>query len=555
MRIGTLFIRTTLLLLPLSIQAQAWKWAHSLGAPDNSTAIKTIRPYTGTSVLLSGSFAAPTLTVGSQTLNNAGQDDGFVAIANDGGQYAWAARFGGSGRDFIVDAATAPNGDFVVAGNFNSISMSIDGTNLFNSGETDAFVVKYNQDKTLAWVRKIGTADIDEINGVVMDADGNTYISGQVQDKFTLTTLYIFLRKYDAAGSLVWEKTGTIQGGILQATALTIDGNRNIYLGGSLSGTAVFGGVSFSSDWDYSAFIVKYNSSGTLLDTAILHDLDRFTGLQAHANHIYACADKVNNNIGWGWPLADSKIYVLKLDTDLNTLWEKFAGGEQTAQSLDLAKSISVDNLGNAYVTGYFFSDTLHFAGQSLPNLYNVHYYYPQIFVLKYGPSGEELWGKSFGGIHSEEGTGILAFGDDQFYLGGNFESDPVAFGAYELHNTGRLDSMYVHLRPSRFVRKTMGFLGVFDKNASSTQPEPAFQQVALFPNPATDQLTLRLKSPAQSPFLLQICGLDGRILRQSEHADQTVDIREDLSGLAPGFYFVTLRSARGLFSAKFVKS
>lgn len=555
MKISTLFIPIVLLLLPLTVPAQAWKWAQNLGTPDNSTTVKNIRPYTGTSVLVTGSFAAPTLVFGSQTLNNAGQDDGFVAIADDAGQYAWATQFGGSGRDFVVDAAAASDGDFVVAGNFNSISLSIGGTNLFSSGETDAFVVKYNQDKTLAWANKIGTADIDEVNGAAVDADGNTYVSGQVQDKNTLAPLHVFLRKYDAAGSLVWEKKGTMQGGgILQATALTLDDNQNIYLGGSISGTVAFDGIHLTDEWNFSAFIVKYNPSGSVLDTLLKPELQRFNGLQAHDNYIYACAEKMNYGIGWGWPLADSKIHVLQFDADLNTIWEKSTGGEDPTQSLDIAKNISVDNNGNAYVTGYFFSDTLDFAGQALPNLFNVHYYYPQIFVFKYSSAGEELWGKSLGGIHSDEGAGIHAFGDDQFYVGGNFESDPVSFGAYDLHNTGTLDSMYVHLRPARFIRKTMGFLAVFDKNVSSTHPEPAFQEVTLFPNPAADYLTLRLNSPTQSPLVLQISALDGRVLRQSEHGGQVVEIREDLTGLAPGLYFVTLRTEGGVFSGKFVK-
>ncbi|HOY08264.1 MAG TPA: SBBP repeat-containing protein [Saprospiraceae bacterium] len=554
MKIKFLFFPIALFLLPLAARAQAWKWAKSLGTPNNSTSVKNIRPYTGTNVLVSGSFAAPSLTFGSQTLANAGQDDGFVAISNDAGQYTWAAQFGGSARDFVVDAAASPTGDLVVAGNFSSISLTIGATNLFNSGETDAFLAKYNPDKTLAWAVKIGSAEIDEISGVVLDANGNTYVSGQVTDKFSQKVLNVFLRKYDAAGSLVWETIGTIQGGILQTTALTLDDNQNIYLAGSVSGTVAFDGISFSSDDDYSAFIVKYNDSGALLDHVVVHGLDKFNGLQAHGNHIYACAEKVNWSFGWGWPLTDSKIHVLQFDLDLNTVWEKLAGGETPAQSLDIARGISVDSSGNAYVTGYFFSDTLHFAGQALPNLYNVNYYYPQIFVFKYAPSGDELWGKSFGGIHSDEGTGIYAFGDDQFYLGGNFESEPVAFGAYGLHNTGTLDSMYVHLRPARYVRKTLGFLAVFDKNLSDTNPEPAFRHVVLFPNPAADHLTLRLTSPTQSPLTLYISSSDGRLLRQSEHSGQFLEIRADLNGLAPGLYFVTLKSAGGVFSSKFVK-
>lgn len=555
MKIHTLPLPVILFLLSFTARAQTWKWAHSVGIPDHTTAIKNIRPYSGTSVLVSGSFASPTLSLGSHTLANAGQDDGYVAIVNDSGQYLWADKIGGSGRDFIVDAAAGPDGAFAVAGNFNSLSLLVGGTNLPSSGETDGFVVKYNPDHSLAWAHKIGTADIDEVTGIGQDAAGNIYVAGQVHDKITYSALNLFLRKYDAAGNLAWEKKGNIEGsGILQTTELTMDGNDDIYLGGTLSGVVVFDGMSLSNNWDYSGFIVKFNTTGAVIDTFLTPDVYRFNGLKAHENHIYACAERMQYGIGWGWPLSDSKIHVLKLDTDLNIVWEKSTGGEEPSQSLDIARNISVDDQGNAYVTGYFFSDTLTFAGQVLPNFFNIHYYYPQIFVLKYDASGAEVWAKSFGGIHSDEGTGIHAFGDDQFYLGGNYESEPVAFGDYELHNTGTLDSMYVHLRPSRFLRKTMGFLGIFDKNVNSTHPEPAFQEVVLFPNPATDHLVLRLKSPAGSPVSLQISSIDGRVLHQSEHSGQFADIREDLGRWTPGLYFVTLRTAKGQFSGKFIK-
>jgi len=549
------FILLLLLLLPLASQAQAWKWAKGLGSANNSTTVKSIKRYNGTGVLVCGSFAAPSLDFGSQTLTNAGQDDGYAAIINEAGLYEGSASFGGSGRDFAVDAAAAPNGDFVVVGNFNSISMSIGSTNLFNSGETDAFVAKYHADGNLAWAKKLGTADIDEVSNVVVDVDGNAYIAGHVLDKFTQSTLYVFVRKLDAAGNLVWERKGTLQGPILQANAMTLDGDGHVYLGGSFFGTAMFGGTNLlSSDTSLAAYIVKYNASGSLLDTYVNTDLDKINGLQADGASVFACGENNGGCIGWGWPLGDSEIHVLKLDSDLNTAWYKTAGGEDFCQSYDIAKSLSVDENGNVYVTGYFFSDTLHFAGQALANTFNINYYYPQIFVLKYSPNGNELWGKSLGGIHSDEATCILAIGDDKFYLGGNFESNPANFGAHDLHNTGSLDSIYVHLRPARYGRKTMGFITVFDKNVNSTKPEPTFMDVAIFPNPANDQVTIQLKAPTISPLLFQLHTADGRLLRKTSYKEGVAELKEDIIDLPPGLYFMTLRTEEGMFSGKLIK-
>ncbi len=554
MKKNIIFALLALFLTPWTGQAQNWKWAKSLSTPNNATAINNLNAYPGKHALVSGSFAAPTLTFGTQTLTNAGQDDGFAALADEMGQYIWAAKFGGSNRDFVVDAAAAPNGDFAVVGNFTSISLPIGSANLINSGETDAFIAKYKADKTLAWAKKIGTPDIDEASSVALDADGNTYVLGHVLNKLTLATEHVFLRKYDASGNLVWEKKGTNPNGALKSTVMTLDANQQVYVSGCFWGTVSFDNTSMTNDTAFAAYIVKYSPSGTVLDTYLNGNLSRINDIQTQSSTLHFCAERGSGCFGWGWPLARSEVQLVKLDSDLNQIWHKTAGGVEDCQSFDIAKSLSLDDHGNAYLTGYFFSDTLSFAGQALPNFFNIHYFYPQIFVMKYSPSGEELWGKSLGGIHSDEGTGILAIGDDQFYLGGDFESAAVNFGSVDLQNTGTLDSMYVHLRPSRFVRQTMGFLAVFDGDISSVHPEPAFDGMVIFPNPVTDHITLRLKSPAQSPLHLQISTADGRVLRQSKHSGQSLYLQEDLTGLPSGLYIVSVRSENGLFSTKFVK-
>jgi len=551
----TILFLLSLLFLPLTLLCQTWDWAQSLGTANSNTSLKNIRTYPGGNMLVCGSFDGATLVLGSHTLHNAGQDDGFVAIADETGQYTWAERFGGSGRDFVVDAAAAPNSGFVTIGNFNSISMSIGGTNLFNSGETDAFVAKYNPNGTLAWAKKIGGQQVDEVSQVAVDDNGNIYVAGQVRDKFTNTTLHAFLLKMDGTGNQIWEQKGTIQGfGFLQTTALALDNEQDIYFSGSLNGTLTMGGAQLTCDTTTAAFIAKFNPAGTLIGSYLNPDMDKINGLHVQAGKLYACAEKVNWGLGWGWPLSDSKIHVLQLDANLNEQWHRTAGGGTPWQSLDIANGISVDESGNAYVTGYFFSDTLHFAGEAHPNLFNVDYYYPQIFVLKYAPNGDEVWAKTLGGIHADEGTSILAFGDDKFCVGGQFESNPVSFGTHAIQNNGTLESMYVHLRPERFVRKTVGFLAMFDKAASSTGPEPLAQPLAVFPNPAADHITLRLKTPVNAPLLCQINTADGRLVRQTYHDGPAEEIRENVSGLPPGMYLVTLRTADGMFLGRFVK-
>ncbi|MBL7828541.1 MAG: T9SS type A sorting domain-containing protein [Saprospiraceae bacterium] len=551
-----IFSRTIffLLILPVCSQAQTWKWAKSLGNANSNTTIKTIKPNTGTNALVCGSFAGTTLSLGNQSIPNSGQDDGFVAITNPDGQYLWATKVGGTARDVAIDAATASNGDFVVVGTYKSLSLTIGATTLTNSGETDIFVVKFLQDKTLAWVKKIGTADIEEVSGVAIDANDQIYVSGQVFDKNTFTILHTFLRKLDPQGNQIWEQKGTIMGTWFKTTALAIDASQHIYLTGTLNGIATFSGNTLTCDTTNAAFIIKYSPSGAVADKYLNPDIDQINSLQIQGDKLYACAEKTRWCFGWGWPLSHSSIHTLQMDTDFNLIWHKKSGGETDCFSLDIAKSMSVDPDGNVYVAGSFFSDTLQFAGLSYPNLFHIHYYYPQIFVYKYSPAGEELWAKTMGGILSDEATSLLAYDDDKFYLGGNFESEQVTFGTHAVQNASSLDSMYVHLFPKRFVRTTMGFISMFDKTATSAYPEPVAGELKILPNPVSNYMSVQLEQPADAPLTLRIIAANGQIFRQTVYATPPFLIQEDVSGLTAGMYYVLVHTANKTYVGKMVK-
>lgn len=540
------------ILSPYSQQAQSWKWANSLGTPNFSTKVAHIRPYSGSDVIVCGAFAAPELELGTHSFFNAGQEDGFLAIVDEDGQYSWAGTLGSQGRDFVVDAAAAPDGSLIAGGTFTSISLPVGSTTLFNEGETDAFLVKYHPDKTIAWVKAVGSPNLDEITGVAVDANGNIYVSGQVTDKFSLQTNIVFLKKYNPAGTLLWEKQGFSQND-LEAPELAIDDQQNAYLSSRIWGVASFEETSVANEDYGTAFVLKYSPAGVLLDTCLHPEWGRINSMQAKGDHLYLCAESMQYCIGWGWPLSDSKIYVTKMDAGLHSVWSQTAGGVDGCQSLDIAHSIGVDNEGNAYVTGTFFSDTLDFAGQSLPNLFHINYYYPQVFVLKYGPDGQELWAKSIGGIHSEEGAALQVVGDDLFYLGGHFESEILPFDAHILQNEGLLDSFYVHLRPVRYGRAPMGFVALFEGQASGVPPQPHAIDAAIWPNPAQEYVVLSLKTPTSAPGTLSIGTPEGRLIRQAQYGAGIREVRVPLSGWAPGVYRVTLTSQQGVFSGQFL--
>ncbi|MGV3636961.1 MAG: T9SS type A sorting domain-containing protein [Flavobacteriales bacterium] len=541
-------------LLTFSGHTQTCAWAHQLGNVNTVTSIKQVRAYQGSMALVCGNFAAPTLTLGTQIVNNSGQDDAFLALTDADGNYTWALGIGGTNIDMVADVASHSSGAFAAAGSFRSVFLPIGSTTLANAGESDVWFAKFNADRTVAWVRHWGGTDIDEVTSVRADADGNWYVAGQEINKFTLQTIRVILRKYSPSGTLIWERQGTVQSGSAAFLSLTVDDAQNIRACGSMYGSTTFGSNTLNGDQGYTAFLVSYDPTGSLINAMISNDNTEFSAIESHGEHIYACARKINYNIGWGWPLADSKIKLVKLDGDLNTVWSREFGGEDVTLSLDLAKNLSVDADGNAYVTGSYFSDTLFFADDTLINPYNAPYYYPQIFVAKYSSDGDALWGLSAGGIHSDEGTGIAVFGEDRFYLAGHFESDPAVLGDQELENTGQLDSIYVHLFPARYGRKTMGFLAKFDADGITGITDRDGLAPLLAPNPTTGSITVRASAEEGPILAVEVLTLDGRVVHRASLGVAAPMIQLELKELTPGTYLLAINTPQRRYTERFIK-
>jgi hypothetical protein len=299
---------------------------------------------------------------------------------------------------------------------------------------------------------------------------------------------------------------------------------------------------------------VKHDADGNLVDTFISYDQSDFTGMAIQDDNVYLCGRKVNFGIGWGWPLGDSKVYVLKLDEELNTIWSRDFGGVTPNFSLDRAESIDVDAQGNAYVTGSFFSDSLFFADDTLINPYNAPYYYPQVFTAKYTADGQEAWALATGGIHTDEATSIAVMNEDQFYLVGNFESDPSIFGTHTLSNDSQLDSIYVHLLPARYGRRAMGFLARFEGDQTTGTDDRSKAAYTLWPNPVGDLLTVRLDRFEGSPLEVEVTTLDGRCVLRNTSMAILSELQVDVSGLAPSPYFLTFRSVTSTQTQRFIK-
>src|SRR5262249_9343490 len=115
----------------------------------------------------------------------------------------------------------------------------------------------------------IGAGGDDTGRAVTTDAVGNVYVTGQFTDSIdldpgpggvTLTSTgptSTYVAKFSAAGALLWGRalTGT---GSVTSGGLAVDGNGNVHVTGSFTGTA-FGLTSTGTE---DVFVVKLDQAG-----------------------------------------------------------------------------------------------------------------------------------------------------------------------------------------------------------------------------------------------------------------------------------------------------
>ena len=543
----------TVLICCLQLNAQQWQWAQSLGSINSNTKVNHLSKYQNNQFLISGSFASANLSLGNLTVSSSGQDDGFVALANINGTYSWLTKIGGTGVDKLIKAVCDASGNIYVAGNFASLSLTIGNTTLNNQGSTDAFLIRFNTDKSFAWARQIATSYKDEIGSLTVDNDGYVYVSGQITENTTTAEEIMFLKKFSANNTLLWEKNISTSGQIL-STSLQTDNAQNIYIAGSLNGSANFGNnIILNANFSKQAFITKYNTSGTCLNGILNQNFQQINAMVIGANAIYSCGESPDYLMGWGWPLASSKVYVSKYNSNLIAQWEKTAGGLKPAQSFDIPTDIKIDGAENVYLCGYFFSDTLNFASQNHYNIFHINYFYPQIFVLKYNSNGVEMYAKTLGGILWDQANSILVYGEDKYIIGGNFESEQFSFGGYSVQNNSSLDSIYVHLKPKRFGRKTLGFLANFDVPSAIKDPVDEKQDV-IYPNPAGNHFFISNNAIKNSDSKISIynnemCLINSKLIKKQDN-----DLKIDISELKQGIYFVSVENSKEKNFYKLIK-
>ncbi len=350
------------------------------------------------------------------TLVSLGSSDIFIAKYTADGLLLWARQAGGGSDDVAYALCLDANGNSFIGGAYRIQATFGPGegneVELTCLGVEDMFLAKYNPDGLLLWARGAGGSVSDFANGIGVDEDGNSLVTGTFSNRATFAhgepqelTLdsgsalsNLFLAKYDVDGVLLWAKrAGGNSGGNLSVTdprGIDVDAFGNSYLTGSFGETTTFGEgeaneTTLTSLGSIDVFMAKYNADGLLLwvkhPEGVGHDVGRSLVLDDSANFYLVGDFEESIVLGSGevnqTTIAGFGSFLSKFNTEGTLLWVRNVGS--SSQGVVVFNHV-LDTSENILLTGAFWGDTTFGAGENNETTYSSAGS-SDIFVAKYG--------------------------------------------------------------------------------------------------------------------------------------------------------------------------
>lgn len=246
-----------------------------------------------------------------------------------------------------------------------------------------------------------------------------------------------------SAQTWLWSKKAVSNGGINSAVSVATDPTGNIFQVGFMGFQATamtFGTFTVTKTGFVDAFLTKYDSNGNVLWAKGLG-----TSGGTYWTHLFSVVSDASGNAivtgcFSGGPLVagsttltnmqtnTDEFIIIKYDPNGNIVWANGTNGGDN----DQGSSIDLDASGNSYVTGKYQSLKLYFNTDSLPNLNSGT---PEVFIAKYGPSGNFIWARCGQGQSFDQGYGITVDPSGNCYTVGNYDSPTLSFGTTTLTN------------------------------------------------------------------------------------------------------------------------
>jgi hypothetical protein len=382
------------------------------------------------------------------------------------------------------------------------------------SGATNAFVTKLNPaGDGLLYSTFLGGSVQDQASGIVVAGDGSAYVVGSaISPDFPIVNalqgtlkgrINAFISKLDPAGSALVYSTYLGGSAADEAVAVALDSAGNLYIGGAtnsldfptMAPLQPANLVSVNGNTDQTAFFAKIDSAGTALVYSSYLGGSESSVIQAIAVDETGAAYLAGGTEASDFPVLNpfqstNKItlggttgFLTKVDPSGGVLiYSTYLGGSGGGEGLegDQVTGISLDAMGEAYVTGYTTSVDFPTKNPVQATNNGAGILTTNAFVTQFDPSGSNLVFSTFLG-----GTGSYGNSPDHtFVTSGDVARGIAIDGAENIYVAGYTGSVdfpvtsnaYQKKNPSETVygAKTNAFVAKYGTEAVVPTPPPA---------------------------------------------------------------------------------
>lgn len=279
--------------------------------------------------------------------HNGTDSDWQLAKYDYSGVIQWQKRLSGSAFDYGYGRGITVDS----SGNVYAVGESnFSGVNYIQ-------LAKYDASGSIQWQKTLGSSSSNNIGfAIAVDSSSNVYVTGYTS---TGGTIDIALAKYNSSGTIQWQKRTGGSGGTDSGQGVAVDSSGNVYV----VGYANVSGID-------SIQLAKYNSSGTI-------QWQRKLGNSSNSYGYGIAVDSSNNVYITGIAtISVSTMVIAKYNSSGTIQWQQ---GVNLSASTTRGRGVAVDSSGNVYVVGENTS-----GGSAL-------------LLVKYDSSGSLQWQRRLG--------------------------------------------------------------------------------------------------------------------------------------------------------------
>ncbi|MGC4129632.1 MAG: T9SS type A sorting domain-containing protein [Bergeyella sp.] len=295
--------------------------------------LSSMTPTIDHQMLISGSSIKKQDIASGTKTQNSGYDYHIVKLSQEG-KMLWEKYFGGSRHDYLASGIATQEGGFLLAG--TSYSNQSGDKKEHNTGGSDVWIIRLNENGDELWQKTIGTKDNDEVSAAVESTDGSFFAAGNISSGNELFgSKDVFVSKLDEKGNLI---TTTILGGKgldeVQELIATPDGGSLllVYSRSGITENKLFSKADFGSPNSSNPLNKKENYGADLFDSLSNDESESETQAELIGK----------TEAGFG----EGDYWIVKLDKNAKIEWQKTYGGNGD----DRPKTIAFT--GNGYLIG-----------------------------------------------------------------------------------------------------------------------------------------------------------------------------------------------------------